>query len=59
MLQSGENGSGRPALTMGMDFKGKTSSAAAKPPISGSVVVGFLEHQTVSLLLLLPFWIFE
>ena len=28
-------------MTMGMDFKGKTSSAAAKPPISGSVVEDF------------------
>ena len=28
-------------MTMGIDFKGKTSSAAAKPPISGSVVVGY------------------
>ena len=29
---------GRPATTVGMDFKGKTSSAGAKPPTSGSVV---------------------
>ena len=36
-----KNVSGRQAMAIGMDFKGKTSSAAAKPPISGSMVVGF------------------
>ena len=35
--QTAKNGSGMPAITVGIDFKGKTSSAVARPPPSGRV----------------------
>ena len=34
-------------MTIGMDFKGKTSSAVAKPPTLGSVVVIFSKTSEV------------
>ena len=43
--QTGKNGSGIPAMTVGTDFKGKISSAVARPPLAGvdGVCLGILE----------------
>ena len=33
---TGKNGSGMPAITVGTDFKGNNSSAAARPLLTGT-----------------------
>ena len=43
-----------PATTVGMDFKGKTSSTVARQPASKSVVEDFSRPQESSLLWLIP-----
>ena len=42
-------------MTMGIDFKGKTSSAVARPPLSGRMAEVFSRRLEVAPSMLLPF----